>query len=183
MSKGHSNNEPVTVRIARPKGRPFQLWYRDANGRKIRISTGGRDESEAERQRAELEAKLLLGIPTTNGHKLAGPHMAWEDFREEYTGVKAAVMRNDSSVHAESRTVPDAEWDSFVLPLVESEGRWLLTLWAMIALQTQTASQTERDAFKASSFEQARTQMRNIPQAISMYRLDHAGRVPSRSQC
>ena len=52
-----------TVRIGRPSGRPFQLRYTcPVEEREVRISTNTRDEHEAERQKKELEAKLLLGI-------------------------------------------------------------------------------------------------------------------------
>ena len=56
------------VRIARPEGRPFQLRYTDpVDKREVRISVGSRDEDEAARMKAELEAKLLLGLNTKPG--------------------------------------------------------------------------------------------------------------------
>lgn len=93
------------VRIARPDGRPFQLRYTDpVEKREIRISVGSRDEAEAARMKAELEAKLLLGLETKPGkEKPAGPDMAWEDFREQYRVLHLATVRDGTSVHAESR--------------------------------------------------------------------------------
>jgi len=52
-----------TVRTASPAGRPIQLRYIcPVENREIRISTKTRDEVEAERQKKELEARLLLDI-------------------------------------------------------------------------------------------------------------------------
>jgi hypothetical protein len=52
----------IKVHIAAPKGRPLQIWYRCPDtDKKIRSSAGTHDKAEAERQRAELEARLLLG--------------------------------------------------------------------------------------------------------------------------
>ena len=77
-------NRP-SVRIARPAVRPFQLRYHDAEtGKETRISIGCRDEDEAQRQKAELEAKLLLGIDGKPKAK-HGPEMSWEEFRVEYS--------------------------------------------------------------------------------------------------
>jgi len=62
--RSRSEKKP-SVRIVRPSGRPFQLRYTcPVEKREIRISTGGRDEDEAELLKRELEAKLLLGIET-----------------------------------------------------------------------------------------------------------------------
>jgi integrase len=94
-----------TVRIARPEGRPFQLRYTcPIENREIRISVGSRDEDEATRMKAELEAKLLLGLKTRPGKvKPAGPDMEWEDFREQYRVLHLATVRDSTSIHAESR--------------------------------------------------------------------------------
>ena len=63
-----------TVRIARPKGRPFQLRYKcPIEDREIRISVGSRDEDEAKQMKAELEAKFILGLETNPSY----PSMEW----------------------------------------------------------------------------------------------------------
>ena len=38
------------VRIVQCGGRPHQLRYQDATGRQVRVSTGTRDDREAQRQ-------------------------------------------------------------------------------------------------------------------------------------
>ena len=94
-----------TVRIARPEGRPFQLRYTcPVEKREVRISVGSRDEDEAARMKAELEAKLLLGLETRpDKEKPTGPDMEWEDFREQYRVLHLATVREGTSIHAESR--------------------------------------------------------------------------------
>lgn len=58
------------VRIVRYPDRPYQLRYDcPVEKRQIRISTGTRDDEDAEQQKAELEAKLLLGISTSSGRE------------------------------------------------------------------------------------------------------------------
>ena len=93
------------VRIVRPSNRPFQLRYDcPIEKRQVRISTGTRDGAEAERQKAELEAKLLLGIATKSGKGMGfGPDMEWSDFREQYRTLQLATVRDSSAMHAESR--------------------------------------------------------------------------------
>ena len=93
------------VRIVRPEGRPFQLRYLCPIERKeIRISTGTRDESEAEQQKAELEAKLVLGLTTkADRAKSIGPQMEWSDFREQYRTLHLATVRDRTALHSESR--------------------------------------------------------------------------------
>ncbi len=93
------------VRIVRPSQRPFQLRYVcPVEKREIRISTGCRDEVEAERQKAELEAKLLLGLEARPGrHQVLGPDMDWSDFREQYRTLHLATVRDSTAFHAESR--------------------------------------------------------------------------------
>lgn len=93
------------VRIVRCSGRPHQLRYDcSIEKRQIRISTGTRDDEEAERQREELKAKLLLGLPTSSGReKTFGPGMTWSDFREQYRVLHLATVRVGTAVHAESR--------------------------------------------------------------------------------
>jgi integrase len=109
MPEKETSPEPARkipkVRIARPEGRPFQLRYTcPTEKREIRISVGSRDEDEANRMKAELEAKLLLGLETRSGkEKATGPDMTWEDFREQYRVLHLATVRDSTSIHAESR--------------------------------------------------------------------------------
>ena len=90
--------------IARPAGRPFQLRYVcPIEKRQIRVSVGSRDENEAARMKAELEAKFVLGISTrTTKETVLGPDMAWEDFREQFRVLHLAGVRDSTSQHAES---------------------------------------------------------------------------------
>ena len=109
MAKRKRSSKPARkipkVRIARPANRPFQLRYDcPIEKRQIRISTGTRDEAEAERQKAELEAKLLLGLETKPGRdRVLGPEMEWPDFREQYRTLHLATLRDNTAMHAESR--------------------------------------------------------------------------------
>ena len=109
MAKRKSRSKPARktpkVRIARPSNRPFQLRYDcPIEKRQVRISTGTRDEAEAERQKAELEARLLLGIerPADKGVEF-GPDMEWSDFREQYRAVHLTTVRDSTAADAESR--------------------------------------------------------------------------------
>src|SRR5690349_24964253 len=94
-----------SVRMAKPAGRPIQLRYTDPLTRKeIRISTNTYDDAEAETQKRELEARLLLGIqPERKKRPVAGPAMTWESFRQQYSDVQLVMLRDTSAVHAESR--------------------------------------------------------------------------------
>lgn len=96
---------PPTVRVVRPTGRPFQLRYLcPIAKREIRISTGGRDEADAQRQKKELEAKLLLGLETRPGkERIAGPEMEWSDFREQYRVLHLTSVRDRTAKAAENR--------------------------------------------------------------------------------
>ena len=93
------------VRIAHAKGRPIQLRYRcPIEKREVRISTNTYDPAEAEQQKKELEAKLLLGIqPTKRNGPTRGPHMPWEEFRDAYTTLHLVGVRDRSASDAESR--------------------------------------------------------------------------------
>ncbi len=93
------------VRIAQPTGRPFQIrYYCSVEKREIRISTGNRDREEAEKFKAEIEAKLLLGIEIRpEKEKVHGPEMDWSDFREEYRVLHLITLRDKSAQDAESR--------------------------------------------------------------------------------
>lgn len=93
------------VRIAQPKGRCFQLRYQCPDeGREIRIGTGTHERAEAEQQKKELEAKLLLGLKVDRRSKsIRGPEMPWEVFREEYRRIQLKSLRPKSLLDAESR--------------------------------------------------------------------------------
>lgn len=110
MAKRKPNHERPSkrlpkVRVVRPSNRPFQLrYFCQIQQREIRISTGTRDEAEAERQKAELEAKLLLGLEVKpRSTMVLGPKMEWADFREQYRTLHLVTVRDSSAMHAESR--------------------------------------------------------------------------------
>lgn len=100
-TQSESRKRVPKVRIARPAGRPFQLRYTcPTTGEQVRLSTGGRDDAEAERQRAEAQAKLTLGIdPRSVRERMQaqGANMPWEDFRHEYTRLKVSTFRSDNA--------------------------------------------------------------------------------------
>lgn len=104
-SRSKSVRKPPKVRIVWPSGRPPQLRYDcPIEKREIRISVGSRDPEEAERQRAELQAKLVLGLnPKPRASRVVGPEMAWDDFREEYRVLHLTTVRDSTASHAESR--------------------------------------------------------------------------------
>jgi integrase len=93
------------VRVARPTGRPAQLrYFCPIQQREVRISTGSYDEDDVQQQKAELEAKLLLGIqPSKSPTAQTGPSMPWPEFREHYSQLQLQTLRDNSSLHAESR--------------------------------------------------------------------------------
>lgn len=92
------------VRLACPNRRPIQLrYFCPDEGREIRISTHTHDQTEAEAQKRELEAKLLLGIPRRKKTPACGPYMPWEVFRDEYRELKLSAVREKSADDAESR--------------------------------------------------------------------------------
>lgn len=93
------------VRLARPKGRPIQVrYFCSTRGREVRISTGTRDEAEAEQQLEDVKAKLRLGIdPVPETGTAFGPRMAWTDFREEYRKRGLNQLGAKSAADAESR--------------------------------------------------------------------------------
>jgi integrase len=101
---GRSKRLPK-VRVVRPTGRPFQLrYFCPIQQREIRISTGTRDEAEAEQQKAELEATLLLGLEVKpKSNVILGPEMEWADFREQYRTLHLVTVRDSPAMHAESR--------------------------------------------------------------------------------
>lgn len=92
------------VRMAKPAGRPIQLRYTDpATREEIRISTGTRDEADAEVQKSKLEAKLLLGIDAKPRRRKGGASMDWEEFRERYRQLRLNSLREGSAISADSR--------------------------------------------------------------------------------
>jgi hypothetical protein len=103
-TRSDSERRVPKVRIARPAGRPFQLRYAcPQEQREIRISTGTRDEAEAEQQKQELEAKLFLGIRPSKTVSIAGPQMPWDEFRHQYTQLQLSTIGDKSAMDAESR--------------------------------------------------------------------------------
>ena len=92
-----STQQRVKVRIARPSSRPWQLRYKcPITGKSIRITTSTRDDDEVERQRADLEAKLLLRLPLNDKREIVDEHMPWKVFREKYSTIKvSAFLRCD----------------------------------------------------------------------------------------
>jgi integrase len=96
--------KPPSVRMVRAGGRPIQLRYTSREtGKEVRLSTGTYDPEIAAEQKKELEAKLLLGLPASKRRKITGPNMLWEDFRERYTALQLATLREKSAIDAESR--------------------------------------------------------------------------------
>ena len=92
------------VRLACPDGRPIQLrYFCPVEKREVRVSARTRDPIEAETRKRELEARLLLGIPTKRRTTTTGPSMAWEDFREVYRECQLATLREKSAGGMESR--------------------------------------------------------------------------------
>lgn len=68
------------------------------------MSIGSRDEDEAERQKKELEARLLLGIgPKKKKRSTGGVNMPWDEFRERFTALQLSTLRDGSASDAESR--------------------------------------------------------------------------------
>lgn len=92
-------------RIAEPKGRPPQVRYPcPIEKRKVRISVGSRDFADAERTKAEIEAKLLFGIDVKSEKaETQGPEMDWDSFREQYRLLHLAAVRDITAEDAESR--------------------------------------------------------------------------------
>ena len=105
MAIKSKENRVPKVRIAAPKSRTLQLRYTCPNTKKeIRIPTGTHNRVEAEQQKKELEAKLLLGQSTKPKRRRTGsPSMDWEDFRERYTEIQLSTLRCKSRTDAENR--------------------------------------------------------------------------------
>jgi len=109
MAKTKSTAAPAdkrtaVVRIARPADRPYYIWYRcPETNERFRLSTGTRDEAEAEEMRADLEAKVRLGLTRFKRSKVPGDHMSWEEFRWEYTNKRLSTLKPGSAAHADKR--------------------------------------------------------------------------------
>jgi len=109
MRKQKKTSDPVLsvpkIRIARPSGRPYQIRYKcPVEGREIRMTVGNRDDAQALRMKAELEAKFLLGLKVETAKvKIKGPDMDWDDFREDYRLLHLSTVRETTAFHAESR--------------------------------------------------------------------------------
>lgn len=98
-------NKVPKVRIAKPTGRPIQLRYTDPETKKeIRITTETYDAETALGLKKQLEAKLLLGIDAKPRKRIAaGPDMPWDLFRERYSDLQLATLRERSGDGAENR--------------------------------------------------------------------------------
>jgi integrase len=105
MAQKKSRRKIPKVRIARPSGRLFQIRYTCPDkGQEIRLSVGSRDESEAEDLKADVEAKLQLGMEIKSiDANLTGPEMDWDDFREQYRTLHLTGVRENTAIHSESR--------------------------------------------------------------------------------
>ncbi len=92
------------VRLSRPNGRPIQVVYRcPIEDKLIRISTGTRDEHEAEEIRKDIEANLRVGVTPKSKRPRAGDTMPWMEFRNRYTTRVLRNNRDKSELDAESR--------------------------------------------------------------------------------
>jgi integrase len=98
-------NRVPRVRLACPTGRPIQLRY-SQDGREVRLSTGTTDPTEAERQKRELEARLLLGVDVPRRRRRnapAGPNMPWDAFRDLFRTRHLSELRPRTRNSYESR--------------------------------------------------------------------------------
>ena len=109
MAKTKSTAAPAdkrtaVVRIARPADRPYYIWYRcPETNERFRLSTGTRDEAEAEEMRADLEAKVRLGLTRFKRSKVPGDQMSWEEFRWEYTNKRLSTLKPGSAARPDKR--------------------------------------------------------------------------------
>ncbi|QDT74026.1 tyrosine-type recombinase/integrase [Lacipirellula limnantheis] len=94
------SNKPPSVRLGRVVGRCFQLRYTDPETQKeIRISTKTHNEAEAMEQKADLEAKLRLGIEAKPKRRaVGGANMPWQDFRDAYTRIHVSTLKDPQAV-------------------------------------------------------------------------------------
>ena len=93
------------VGLVKPSKRPYQLRYTCPQSKKqIRISTGTYEEAVAIDQKANLEAKLQLGLDARPKKRVAcGANMAWDEFLDRYTSLQLSSLRKRSSVDAQNR--------------------------------------------------------------------------------
>lgn len=108
MAKKKISDTPVVVpkvRITAPAGRPLQVRYWcNKQRREIRLSVGSRDIVDAEKLKARVEAKLLLGIEVEVGKKqVCGPDMDIEAFLNEYSRHHLGTLRDKTAKDAGSR--------------------------------------------------------------------------------
>lgn len=103
--EGEKGKSRPKVRIAEPSGRPLQVRYFCLKERReIRLSVGSRDWDDALQLKAEIEAKLLLGLEIQEASpKAYGPDMDWQDFRELYRVQHLNTLRDKTAQDAESR--------------------------------------------------------------------------------
>ena len=103
-SAAHTNGGTPKVRLSQVSGRFIQMWYIcPETGKKGRQSTGTRNRTEAEEMRADLEAKVRLGLTRFKRSKVPGDHMSWEEFRWEYTNKRLSTLKSGSAAHADKR--------------------------------------------------------------------------------
>ena len=62
------------------------------------MSVGSHDRRDAQRQRQDIEARFFLGIESMPKKKMRGPHILWEDFREEYSTIHLTTLREKSAI-------------------------------------------------------------------------------------
>ena len=67
------------------------------------MSVGPRDERDAQQQKQQLAARLLLGIESILKKKIRGPHILCEDFHEEYSTIQLTTLSEKSDSDTESR--------------------------------------------------------------------------------
>lgn len=92
--------KPPKVTIQYPKGRRPQLAYK-VDGRWVRVTAGSLDSGKIEQERAELEARLVLGLVPT---KSSSPgQTGWLDFRAQYTSLHLSTLRLRARRSVESR--------------------------------------------------------------------------------
>ena len=58
---------------------------------------------KSEAMRADLEAKVRLGLTRFKRSKVTGDHMSWEEFRWEYTNKRLSTLKPGSAAHADKR--------------------------------------------------------------------------------
>jgi integrase len=64
---------------------------------------GTRDEDDAQRVKAKIEAQLLLGLDAVPQKRTRGPNMRWNDFRDDYSRLKLVTLRDGVASSTENR--------------------------------------------------------------------------------